>query len=89
MHDVHDPALRFAVLLQQRSDGFARGSGVGNFELALSVFVLGVDDDEGAVAGGGGGGLDADDLEEGLDGHCCGLECTGCDFGVCMMYRCL
>jgi hypothetical protein len=70
VNDMNNFAARVAVLLQQAGDGFAGGRGVGDFELAFGVFVLCVDDDEGAVAGGGGGGRGADDLAEGLDGHC-------------------
>lgn len=49
--DVHDAAAGAAVLLQQGGDGFAGGRDVGHGQLALGVFVLGVDDDEGAVGG--------------------------------------
>jgi hypothetical protein len=70
VHNVHDFAVCFAVLLQQVRDRFAGGRGVGDLELAFGVLVLGVDDDQGAVAWGGGGGGGADDLAEGLDGHC-------------------
>jgi len=70
VNDVYDSAVCLAVLLQQASNGFARGRCVGDLELAFGVLVLGVNDDESAVARGGGGGRGADNLAEGLDGHC-------------------
>jgi len=72
MHDMYNvlPVASAAVLFQQRRDGLAGGFDVDGLEVALGVFILGVDDDQCAIRGRGRERWCAQHFAEGLDLSC-------------------
>lgn len=67
--DMDHMAVCCSILGEDAGNHFSRRLDVGDLELTLGVFVLGVDDDEGGVTGAGCGGWCAEDLAEREGGH--------------------